>query len=276
MTTQKDGPPGSKGNVPPDELFEWIATTEAPLKSRDNTSLTSPLRTLKTIIWSIDWEITDHILKMLNEELGQLKLFYQEDETVIKFLQLMEAVGRYIKRRKGKSHPESVSLLRGLFVELERIVFMLGLSESERKTILNKQIEKFNALKKKLAASKTVDAPPNNLAPGPASPGIPPLPEKSPLVVKPAPEKKPVLPEKNTPVVKPAPEKKPPLIKAAPPKIPPVEKPAPADTKAPITPEVNPDVFRQMLLEEMRLVIRYEFKKIKSELMDLMENKSAR
>ena len=269
MTTQKDEQPGSTGNVPPDELFEWIATTEAPIKSRDNTSLTSPLRTLKTIIWSIDWEISDHILKMLNEELNQLKLYYQEDETVIKFLQLMEAVGRYIKRRKGKSHPESVSLLRGLFVELERIVFMLGLSESERKTILNKQIEKFNALKKKLAASKTAEPSTKKLTPDAVSPGIPP-------VVKPAPEKKPPVPEKSPPVVKPAPEKKPPEIKAAAPKSPPVDKTPSTDTKAPVTTEVNPDVFRQMLLEEMRLVIRYEFKKIKSELMELVGDKTAR
>jgi hypothetical protein len=258
LTTQKDEQPGSAGNESPDELFEWIATTEAPVKSKDNTSLTSPLRTLKTIIWSIDWEISDHILKMLNEELSQLKLFYHEDETVIKFLQLMEAVGRYIKRRKGKSHPESVSLLRELFVELERIVFMLGLSESERKAILNKQIEKFNALKKKLAASKTAESPPKKTTPKTVPPVIPPVPEKRP------------------PVDKPVPEKKPPVIKAAPPRIPTVEKTAPVNTRDRVMTEVSPEVFRQMLLEEMRLVIRYEFKKIKAELLELMENKSAR
>jgi septum formation inhibitor MinC len=263
-------------NEPPNELFEWTESPQTPLKPMDNTSLTSPLRTLKTIIWSIDWEISDQILMMLNEELNQLKQFYQEDETILKFLQLMEATGRYIKKRKGKSHPESVSLLREFFVELERIVFMLGMPEGERKAILHKQIEKFNSLKKRLAASRTTEEPRQKSAPEKLPPDVKTAPIKASPEVKTAPTKPP--PEVKTGPVKPLPDMKttpkkaPPEVKTAPIMPPSEEKTAPADTEAQVSPEFNPQIFRQVMLEEMRLVIRYEFKKIKAELKELIEN----
>jgi hypothetical protein len=250
---RKDGQPESGMNTPPDELFEWVASPGPPLKPRDNTSLTSPLRTLKTIIWSIDWEITEKILMMLNEELNLLKQYYQEDETILKFLQLMEAVGRYIRKRKGKSHPESVSLLREHFNELERIVFILGMPEGERKGILQKQIEKFNLLKKKLAASRTVEEPGQKSVPEKAPPDIKPAPGKSPGI-------KMTVPEKPAADVKPAPKKITPEVKTS-----------SAVKEDGASPEFKPEVFRQMMLEEMRLVIRYEFKKIKAELKEMID-----
>jgi hypothetical protein len=179
----------SEKKTAPEELFEWVEPPAASLKTKNNLSLTSPLRTLKTIIWSIDWEISDQILLMLNEELNQLKQYYQEDETVIKFLLLMEAVGRYITKRQGKSHPESVRLLREFFVELERIVFTMGLSEVERKASLQKQIDKFNALKKKLASSRATEVASEEPAPKTGAP-----PKKAPSKKKP-PEAKTTPPE---------------------------------------------------------------------------------
>ena len=97
MNKKKDEQPGSGNNVPPDELFEWVETPKPSLKSGNTLSLTSPLRTLKTIIWSIDWEISDQILTMLHAELNQLMQYYKEDETVIKFLMLMDAAQRLIQ-----------------------------------------------------------------------------------------------------------------------------------------------------------------------------------
>ncbi len=238
MTKPNETQPASGINESPDALFEWIENPEVSAKPVAHTSLTSPLRTLKTIIWSLDWEISDQILTMLDEELNQLKQYYQKDKTVLKFLQLMEAVGKYIAKRKGKSHPESANLLRGLFVDLELIVFAMGLSEGERKVILRKQMEKFHALKKKLAASRTGEEPGKNPAPG-----------------------------KIPPVVKTPPKIIPPEVK-----IPSEVKISSTDTETQVEPEFNPGVFRQMLLDEMRLVIRYEFKKIKTELVAMINN----
>lgn len=235
MIKQQDGQPASGINVPPDELFEWVENPVASLKSKGNSSLTSPLRPLKTIIWSVDWEISDEILQLLNDELNRLKRHYQADETVIRFLQLMEAVGKYITKRKGKSHPESVILLRELFSELELIVFMMGMPESERKARLQKQMGKFNSLKKKLAASRT------------------------PEISRPAEEpRKKMVPKKEPPA-----EKK---VAAY------TEKQLSPDTKEKVPTEFSPEVFRQMMLYEMRLVIRYEFKKFKSELEQMIKN----
>ncbi len=248
MTTPIDGQPESESNLPSDVHFEWEENPATSYKSGNNISLTSPLRTLKTIIWSIDWEISDQILKMLHDELNTLKEYYQDDETVIKFLQLMEAVGKYIVKRKGKSHPESVKLLREFFAELERIVFMLGMSETERNTSLQKQIDKFNALKRKLASSRKEDAAPAKTAP------------KVEEIIK-----------------KEALKKVPPVVVEAPPKVVPskVKKKAPAKTQSQSPMEFKPDVFRQMLLDEMRLVIRYEFKKIKAELEEMVKHQQS-
>lgn len=227
MTKPKDDQLASKVEDSPDVFFEWDENPGGgAVQSRDNNlSMTSPLRTLKTIIWSLDWEITNNILRLLSQEINQLKAYYEKDETVIKFLLLLEAVGRYITKRKGKSHPESVHLLQDFFVELERIVFLIGMPENERKACLQKQINKFNALKKKLAASRSGEESPK----------------------------------------KEAPRKKPPAI------VPP-----PAYTPIQASSNVNPEVFRQMLLDEMRLVIRYEFKKIKTELLEMIANQQSK
>jgi len=239
----KNDQPEPDSDTTADELFEWIENSQASLKSRDDTSLTSPLRTLKAIIWSIDWEITDQILLLLHKELNLLKPYYKEDETVFKFLQLMEAVGKYIKKRKEKSHPESINLLRGLFNELELIVFMMGMSESERNAILQKQIDKFNALKKKLAAARKANKSRK----------------------KAAPKKKPPAKQKITEAKT---EKKVPEN---------IEKQEiPEDTgimKNQVSTEFDPESFRQMMREEMRLLIKEEFKKLIAELRRIKENK---
>ncbi|MEW6079490.1 MAG: hypothetical protein AB1724_16910 [Thermodesulfobacteriota bacterium] len=239
MAKRKEGQPAGGDSASADELFEW----HEPPKTRNGASIAFPLRTLKTIIWSIDWEITDEVLLQLNEELDRLKQFYQDDKTIIKFLQLLEAVGKYIKKRKGKSHPESVILLRELFNELERIVFLIGMSEVERKARLRKQIQEFIALKKKLAALREAGG--------------------SPAPVKPA-------PPKAAPVAK----KPPAAAKKTPPEIkkPPAEvKISATETKKKTAPEFNPEAFRRIILDEVAVLVREEIKKLKAELKEMLK-----
>jgi hypothetical protein len=235
LTKRKEGQPEAGSSAPANELFEW----HEPPKSRDGASIAFPLRILKTIIWSIDWEITDEILLQLNEELNRLGQHYLEDKTVFKFLQLLEAVGKYIKKRKGKAHPESVILLRELFNELERIVFMIGMSEVERKARLRKQIQEFIALKKKLAALREAGESP---APGKTAP-----------------------PPKAAPKAPPAVKKPSPTVKAP-----------PAETKKPASPEISLDNFRQMILNDVQTLIREEFKKIRAEVKEMIKKSTAR
>jgi hypothetical protein len=238
LTKRKEKEPAADGGASANELFEW----HEPPKSRNGASIAFPLRTLKTIIWSIDWEITDEILLQLNLELGRLQQHYQEDKTVLKFLQLLEAIGKYIKKRKGRSHPESVILLREFFNELERIVFMIGMSEVERKARLRRQIQEFIALKKKLAALRTGAEVP------PARPATP------------------------VPAAKPAAKKAAPAIRK-----PPVESKKPAaDPKKKAAPEFDPETFRQSIMDEVAIMIREDIKKLKVELKEIIKKSSAR
>jgi hypothetical protein len=247
LNKPKEGQSASGNDVPPNELFEWEESSEAHLKGGNDTiSLTSPLRTLKTIIWSLEWEISDPILMMLHTELGVLMKYYQQDKTVIKFLQLMEAVGKYVKKRRGKSHPESVNLLRGFFIELERLIFILGISESERTASLKQQIRKFNALKKKLADARAAEKVPDKK-----------ITEKAPAGTKII---APVAAVKSVPAVKPVPADV-------------AETPSPKGEEQAAPDFFNPELFRQMMLDEIRLVIRHEFKKLKAELTQMLPDR---
>ena len=125
------------------DLFE-------PLSDED-----SPIAKLKTIVLSIDWEITDDILQQLHDELQDLKDVWAGNKINLVYIQALEKVGQYISAEKARSHPNAIKLLLAFYSNLERIVSSASMNEEEKKQLLLQDVKRFEQFKIQIApASK--------------------------------------------------------------------------------------------------------------------------
>lgn len=138
-----------------DELF---AEDKIPQKADGKSSDIKeyPLKELKAIILSIDWEITDDAMNRLANQIVGLKKRYKNDKIVFMLLQLLGSIGEYIRINRGKSHPDSFKFLNSLFKKLDKVFRTEGLTESEKKKILSVEVNKYKVLKDKLSSGKHV------------------------------------------------------------------------------------------------------------------------
>jgi hypothetical protein len=110
-----------------------------------------PLTELQAILLSIEWEITDEILKGLSTEIERLKESYQDDKILFSFLQLHGSVGKYVSSRKVTAHPDSIKLLHSIYDGLEQVVKSPAMSEAEKKRLLTAEVNNFKALKNRFS-----------------------------------------------------------------------------------------------------------------------------
>ena len=138
-----------------DDLF---AEDKIPKKAdgESNDIKEYPLKELKAVILSIDWEITDDVMNRLADQVVGLKKRYKDDRIVFILLQLLGSIGEYIKTSRGKSHPDSFKFLNSLFKKLDKVVLTKGLTEYEKKKILSVEVNKYKVLKDKLSSRKDV------------------------------------------------------------------------------------------------------------------------
>jgi hypothetical protein len=114
----------------------------------------SPLRELKTIVLSIDWEITDEVMTSFVDQIKVLKEKYSDNKIILVFLQLLGSLGEYIKINKGRSHPDTFKILNSLFNNLDKIFQYPDLAESEKKKILAIELAKYKNLKEQLVKTE--------------------------------------------------------------------------------------------------------------------------
>lgn len=114
-----------------------------------------PLKELKGIVLSIDWEITDEIMTKFAEEIGRLNNRYKDDTILLMFLKILHLVGKYIAIKKAGAHPNAIKVFKSAFIQLDIVVSSKGITEAEKKKILLKEIAKFNKLKEQITLAKT-------------------------------------------------------------------------------------------------------------------------
>lgn len=130
------------------DLFEFSTDEESPISH------------LKSLILSIDWEITDEVLMAFSEELEALRALWTDEKVNLIYIQALEKISKYIYHKKANSHPNAIKLLLTLYYNLEKIVSTEDLSGKEKKMILLEDVKRFEALKRQI--SKTaydLDAP---------------------------------------------------------------------------------------------------------------------
>jgi len=161
----------------PEETEEYVGLGEHPLKN------------LKAVLLSIDWEITDSTMDSLLNEIKSVEYVYAEDKIILTFLQLLGSVGRYVKANKGKAHPEATRVINSVYEALEKAALTEGISRAEKEKMLLAEVAKFKKLKELVMLRKAEKKEP-------AVPPVKPPPEVSPA---PVPEEK-RIPAAETPV----------------------------------------------------------------------------
>jgi len=128
-----------------------------------NPAKDSPVSRLKSIVLSIDWEITDEVLVMFNEELLALRDVWAGEKINLVYVQALEKVSKYIYACKADAHPSAIKLLLTLYHNLEEIVSSENMTNEQKMAILREDVKAFEHLKvqvkRNMAAVRPVPTP---------------------------------------------------------------------------------------------------------------------
>jgi len=167
---------------------EIVSEFAAPLSSIYN----SPLKDMKSIVLSIEWEISDQILEQFDEEINKLYLLYTGNRIILGFLRILRFLGRYIRVRGVSSNQDSINLLLSVYDHLESVMISEGMTEARKHVILLDNIKKYRTWVEttdiETGAESIRPAPPMEEVPAPVeTPAF----EAAPVVEMPPPEVKP-------------------------------------------------------------------------------------
>ena len=138
------------------EFFSEPVQSSAPQNGAGGGNSTyAQFTELKAILLSIEWEITNDILKQLLDETNRLQGQYPNNQIVLSFLKLLESVGKYISSKKANAHPDSIRLLHSIHHNLEDVLTSDVLTKVDIKTILSGELKKFKALRQQLLDQKS-------------------------------------------------------------------------------------------------------------------------
>jgi len=114
----------------------------------------SPLKDLKSVVLSLEWEISDQVMQRLEEEIAKLEKKFKEDKIAVAFLQLLGSLGKYIRKKQADAHPESIGLINSVYENLEKAMLTEGMPEAEKKKMLISEVNKYKKLKENIASVK--------------------------------------------------------------------------------------------------------------------------
>lgn len=123
-----------------------------------------PLDELKSLVMSIEWEITDDVMERFLAQIDSLKTRFGEDRILIMFLQLLGSLGLYVKTNKGKAHPIAFKLLNSVYNSFENAASPGKISPSEKKKLLYIELNKYKELKEIIESSRGPETEPSRAA----------------------------------------------------------------------------------------------------------------
>ena len=113
-----------------------------------------PLAELKNLVLSIDWEITEEALADFLSQIDDLKVTYKNQKIISTFLQLLGSLGVYIKTNRGNAHPKTFKILSSVFSSLEEVVLSEDMTETEKKKLLQTEMNKYKQLRSQVSKKK--------------------------------------------------------------------------------------------------------------------------
>jgi len=142
-----------------DTLFDEDDQGEKPVVTKGHSK--DPLDELKSLVMSIEWEITDDLMERFLSQIDSLKTRFGEDRILIMFLQLLGSLGLYIKTNKGKAHPIAFKLLNSVYNSFEDAASPGKISPSEKKKLLYIELNKYKELKEQIESSRGPEVEPS-------------------------------------------------------------------------------------------------------------------
>ncbi len=113
-----------------------------------------PVHNLRALVSEIEWEITDGAMQSYLDEVGILKEKYGQDTILLMFLRLHESIGRYIRARKARAHPDAIKFVTTLFVSFEKVIRNPEMPKAQQKRLLSEELKSFKAFKARLQSRK--------------------------------------------------------------------------------------------------------------------------
>ena len=105
------------------------------------------IQDFKAAVLAFEWEINDENMNTFNREVTRFKKRWQNNKLLLVFMQILEALGKYIAVAKAKAHPDSIKLLLSVYNSLEKIVTSQRLTPRGQKKLLLAEVDKYNNLK---------------------------------------------------------------------------------------------------------------------------------
>jgi len=106
----------------------------------------SPLTRLKSIILSLDWEISDDILQELQDEIESLQKLWEGDKVAKVYLQGLYKIGSYLRAEGAYAHPNAIKLLLSFFYNFEKIISSETITGDAISSMLKSDVRKFKIL----------------------------------------------------------------------------------------------------------------------------------
>lgn len=160
----------------PAERGETLSAGSAleDVPSPSSSVLHSPLKDMKSIILSIEWEINDTILEQLEDEINKLYLMYTGDRVIQGFLRILRFLGRYVRVRGVHSTQDSINLLLYIYDHLESVMVSEGMTEAKKHAIIGDSIKRYRAWVESIdLEAPSREIPVQESEPAPEKPPIP-------------------------------------------------------------------------------------------------------
>ena len=116
----------------------------------------SPLTRLKSIILSLDWEISDDILQELQDEVESLQKLWQGDKVAKVYLQGLYKIGSYLRAEGAYAHPNAIKLLLSFFYNFEKIISSETITGDAISSMLKSDVRKFKILQYQINQKESV------------------------------------------------------------------------------------------------------------------------
>lgn len=154
-----DAPMPDASDMSAKEVSEEQASKVEEPRVQAKSGEATPIDNLKALVFSIDWEITDKTMDEFLQEVRRLKGKYQDDRIYLLFLKLHESLGKYIKARKARAHPDAIKLVTSVYKKFQKALLSPELSEAEKKKMIAGEVKKYKSFKQRILSQEGAPAP---------------------------------------------------------------------------------------------------------------------
>ncbi len=103
----------------------------------------SQLTDIKSVIQSLEWEVSKATLDQLDEEINKLQVLNEGNSTILGFLQILRFLGRYIRVKGPEFNHAAIALLLSVYDNLEDVILSEDMTVENKHSILLEDIRKY-------------------------------------------------------------------------------------------------------------------------------------